>query len=1080
MLSLLLPLANAQVAYAAPADDYNTDQSVRSYLYFQALGNCFENSILSSGWDNNLIDPADAASGKWFVGSSWTSTARSTAVGSYIERTDGYVKCDNPSWIGSALDLWGYDSKTEFLCDIGMVRDSGPCGADAEGAYIYPGKDSQGYGDEFKDKLGEIVYGRAGNPSLTAEMKYLLFRKTFERGCYARQLVKKSEASSDQQALASSDYGYTLKVVDNSGNISDWYYYGDEENNNEDMEIGRGDYITTATTPNYNLSEYTCNELVREANANAEAYAQLVAVTADDETKPQEKPDSLDTPADGDSNPDVPVCSTGDAGGWIACTVFVGLQKAITGLVTNFVEPLLKVNTFTEDDSRAAVEQVWSRVKDMANIALIIAFMVVIYSQATSMGISAYGIKRLAPRILIAAILINISFFVTGVIVDIFNILGAGIQSVVTSAISGSKLDLGGGGTLLGIGVAGGILGTVAFSTGFAAALWAILPILGFAALAILVFALVLVARLAFINLLIILAPLAIAAMILPGTESWFKKWRQTFGQMLVIYPMMMLLLGSGTLVAVIIQNIPTTNDTAKFIFQALALLAQFLPIFALPIVLQTFAGSLGRVTSALNRVSDKAKGGIRNYSAERRRQASKNYLATPGRPGVFGMSRRFSQRRDLKSRLRDANEQANENVLKSKAQQALGGTNPNLGFGSNRLASKGAEIQEKADLAEAELNVANATIQVNNAERQGTEGTRQFQLGQQLKTANDQKAAFEGVADSAYERNKVNQTGELGRIAHAADQMSRTANQQKASYQARGDANWAEQVAADDHLSTLDMETKAQGIRKQVAEGVQTGSFAREIQQENSHINNTAAGHLEVDAAGNVTTSATPSSSGRIRAAAYGVSQLGKIQSEERSAARTLLEAEGVTSDRAALQRRIQEAGTNGNHALAAAATEALLDTGGTEELYATLSRAEVRSNPEALRTVLEAAKRKFDVIDTKSPDLAEVIGNENAITNIQQSGIESLVADNARAGRLQASKLIAMEPGAAQRQEARISPEQAVAAMQRPDFANAKQGTQEVLRRRAALAGQPTPVPSPGTPGGPPPPPPAPAPGP
>jgi len=64
-------------------------------------------------------------------------------------------------------------------------------------------------------------------------------------------------------------------------------------------------------------------------------------------------------------------------------------------------------------------------------------FFAIIFSQATSIGITNYGIKRLLPRLILIAIATNISYFICSVLIDAFNILGVGITSLFAAVNNG-------------------------------------------------------------------------------------------------------------------------------------------------------------------------------------------------------------------------------------------------------------------------------------------------------------------------------------------------------------------------------------------------------------------------------------------------------------------------------------------------------------------------------------------------------------------------------------------------------------------------------------------------------------------
>ena len=52
--------------------------------------------------------------------------------------------------------------------------------------------------------------------------------------------------------------------------------------------------------------------------------------------------------------------------------------------------------------------QLWAVVSDIANSCFGSALLIIVYSQLTSIGISNYGLKKTLPRLVIAAILVNI------------------------------------------------------------------------------------------------------------------------------------------------------------------------------------------------------------------------------------------------------------------------------------------------------------------------------------------------------------------------------------------------------------------------------------------------------------------------------------------------------------------------------------------------------------------------------------------------------------------------------------------------------------------------------------------------
>jgi hypothetical protein len=293
-----------------------------------------------------------------------------------------------------------------------------------------------------------------------------------------------------------------------------------------------------------------------------------------------------------------------DAIGWIVCPVAKLIGAIVDGMYT-LAEELLIFN-IEDPYGDNSVYQVWSNIRNLANILFIIAFFVVIFSHATSMGISAYGIRKMLPRIVVAAILVNVSYYICLWGIDLSNIIGAGIDSILKSALAGADAERDPtswseviSGVLL-VGLGGAAVGGAAVVAGGAAiataALGAALSFAVVALLAILTTLVILVGRQAFLIILIVLSPLAFVAYILPNTESLFDKWGKMFMTLLIFYPLVSLLF-IGSQVAASVMRLSTTSDMIKIF--SLGVMA--FPLFATPFLLKASGGILGKIGAVIN-----------------------------------------------------------------------------------------------------------------------------------------------------------------------------------------------------------------------------------------------------------------------------------------------------------------------------------------------------------------------------------------------------------------------------------------------------------------------------------------------
>lgn len=294
--------------------------------------------------------------------------------------------------------------------------------------------------------------------------------------------------------------------------------------------------------------------------------------------------------------------------GWIVCPVSNFLAWGMDNIF-KMLEGFLEVAPISTD-TNAPLYQAWNVIRNIANVAFVIAFLIIIYAQITSVGLNNYDLKKLLPRLIIAAILVNLSYFICAIAVDLSNVTGAGLEDILVSIREDSitpntnHIDSWQSvtGYILAAGTATGAatvaIGGIVIASGasLGAALILLLPILLGLILAVLVALLVLAARQALITLLIILAPLAFVAYLLPNTEKLFERWRSIFITMLVFYPLFALIFGGSQLAAYLI--IQTAHDINVIL---LAMFVQVAPLVLTPLLVRFSGGIIGRIAGFVN-----------------------------------------------------------------------------------------------------------------------------------------------------------------------------------------------------------------------------------------------------------------------------------------------------------------------------------------------------------------------------------------------------------------------------------------------------------------------------------------------
>jgi len=308
--------------------------------------------------------------------------------------------------------------------------------------------------------------------------------------------------------------------------------------------------------------------------------------------------------------PDQKVCTSGDgiagALAWIICPATELIAKATDFFENNIIIPFLTVSPLTTANDNP-IYIMWKDFRDFANVGFIILLFISIFSIA----LSKYGLMKVLPRLLIVAVGINLSYFVVAFVIDAFNIFGAGVAQLVTAALHQAGTTQLNDGTSAGpvrslFTLGGAALIAILLSGG--AALGWLFSFLGLAALVIVVVVIVLIIRQIGIITLVMISPIAILMYMLPNTEGYFKKWRQTLIQLLMMYPMIVLLFAAGKIFGVVLQqpDFKITGDgVSDEVAQGVRVILQFLvyviPLAFLPATFAASGGLMSRAYSFLN-----------------------------------------------------------------------------------------------------------------------------------------------------------------------------------------------------------------------------------------------------------------------------------------------------------------------------------------------------------------------------------------------------------------------------------------------------------------------------------------------
>ena len=391
--------------------------------------------------------------------------------------------------------------------------------------------------------------------------------------------------------------------------------------------------------------------------------------------------------------------------GWVLCPIVDGLKDFIIRKYGEWIEPALKmdIGLFKWGDSRQnGTYRAWAIFRDIGNFAFVILFIFIIFSQVTGLGIDNYGIKKALPKLLVSALLINLSFIICQAAIDVSNIAGEGIaglfqgikqqitiESVQVEGITVSPSDTGSWqdtktwGTSFAsnfLGNSAVIIIVCAISVGAVisqglAILIPVVMLLISVAVAIFTLIAILGVRQAAAVLLVACSPVAFACYILPNTKKVFDKWFEAFKGLLLAFPICSALVYGGDMAGTILLQ-SANGNTWVLISAAVISIA---PIFIIPKVISKSMGALsGGMANLGNRLSGFSKGKARHAMENSALTHRRNYNQQMRQQRVAASTGAYNAKRGAKTVARLRNKTHLGTFQRRKYNAAMGMVNAN------------------------------------------------------------------------------------------------------------------------------------------------------------------------------------------------------------------------------------------------------------------------------------------------------------------------------------------------------------------------------------------------------------------
>ena len=587
----------------------------------QSLAYKIDANIISVDFWNNfntgfLLNPDNAKNGNWFEDSAVLTPNKNPYIEAQVEGSygDGQFYCghkDNALTKRAAKSIGFVDNYEEVICSGDNFKNPGLLAYNVEGTChgAYNASDSSGTYftnvnnvQHLVDVANKKIDSTFDVKELSPLEKYFVRHDAFKYAC-----VKGASPLEYAQTKAELAGTYPYVIYEDHDGVAEYAGY------NEAGNIDKTTYIDYFYNQGAQCQEIAAE--LSEKNTDLDEYLADKGGTNED----------IDT-EDACYNAGL------DSVSYIVCPA-IDNTTSVVDEIENVLRTLLEINpnnAFSPETYNA-----WNIFRNIANIFLTIIFMIIIFSQLTGYGIDNYGIKKMLPRLITMAIIINLSYIVCELAVDLSNILGSGLYELfkgigITVNEEAASSDVGTivSGILGAVGgssvpIAGAIIAGVAAGGGVMIVISLVLLLL-VALVAVVIVFLMLGVRMAIVILFVAISPVAFALYILPNTQNLFKKYWKVAEAALVVFPICGAVCGASFIIRAIIFSSTAENDVVQIVTALVGLCAPFLPFFLLPNLLKSVLGGLGAIGGVLSGIGnglrkgtqglgDTVKSGVKN-----------------------------------------------------------------------------------------------------------------------------------------------------------------------------------------------------------------------------------------------------------------------------------------------------------------------------------------------------------------------------------------------------------------------------------------------------------------------------------
>lgn len=307
---------------------------------------------------------------------------------------------------------------------------------------------------------------------------------------------------------------------------------------------------------------------------------------------------------------------TADSGllGFVLCPLVEATRSTVSKLIggdgsgKGFLVELLTVRPLSSAASNPLF-QAWVGIRNIALGLYIVVFALIIFGNGV--GYDPYTIKKALPKLAIGVLLTFASFYIVQTLIDLSNLVGNALPAFIANITNKPQL------ASYNISLPLNALGWGIVILLIASFLAVIALIIGIAGL---------MFRVIVIYALVLLAPIAFVAWVLPNTESAFKKWWKNLIKVLMMFPIVTGMLSLALFFQTILLTTPKDSGGLGGAFSSgvTSLMGIIIPLVALIMIPKTFKWGGEAFAAGAGYLAGKAQGGTNKVKSMPGKAANK------------------------------------------------------------------------------------------------------------------------------------------------------------------------------------------------------------------------------------------------------------------------------------------------------------------------------------------------------------------------------------------------------------------------------------------------------------------------